>query len=50
VWGKPDVVKLLLDKGANIDARDSQGHTALWWAVDGNKADLVNLLQARGAH
>ena len=48
--GKVDAVKLLLDRGANVNAKDAvHGQTALMWAVLENHADVVELLLARGA-
>ena len=46
-FGSLDAMRLLLDKGANVNARSSAGATALMWAV----ADLakVRLLVDRGA-
>ncbi|HHK74259.1 MAG TPA: ankyrin repeat domain-containing protein, partial [Rhizobiales bacterium] len=38
-----------LEKGANINAVDKDGGTALHWAVGGNKPDTVRLLLERGA-
>ncbi len=52
------VAKLLLDKGAEVDARDSTGRTALLIAVDGSASEyrvigadlsMARLLLARGA-
>src|SRR5262249_16983619 len=48
--GKPDAIKLLLDRGANINAKESvRGQTALMWAVTENHPDAVKLLLSRGA-
>jgi ankyrin repeat protein len=49
--GKPDAVALLLDKGAQLDAKESWGETtALMWAVaEGNDA-VIKLLIDRGAN
>jgi ankyrin repeat protein len=44
------VVKLLLDKGANIDSKDNDGSTALKWAMMAGNTETVNLLRAKGAH
>ncbi|OAF13853.1 hypothetical protein AYJ54_43290 [Bradyrhizobium centrolobii] len=43
------VVAHLLDVGAHIDDRDSRGRTALMIAAEGGRAEIVNLLLARGA-
>ena len=54
----PGVVELLLDKGAEVDARDNSGRTALAMAVDGSASEyrvigadeaIARLLIARGA-
>jgi ankyrin repeat protein len=43
------VVLYLLDAGAHIDDRDARGRTALMIAAEGGRAEIVNLLLARGA-
>src|SRR5207344_480315 len=49
--GKPEAVKLLLDSGAKVDARESWGDTtALMWAVAEGNRDVVKLLIDRGAN
>jgi ankyrin repeat protein len=42
-------VKELLDCGANVHARDKNGWTAWLWAFSAGHADVVKLLEARGA-
>jgi len=44
-----EVVAYLLDAGAHIDDRDSRGRTALMIAAEGGRAEIANLLLARGA-
>jgi ankyrin repeat protein len=44
-----DVVKLLLDKGAHIDAKSNDGTTALKLAVGNGKPDAAALLKEKGA-
>ena len=39
----------LLDAGAHIDDRDDRGRTALMIAAEGGRADIADLLLARGA-
>jgi uncharacterized protein len=39
----------IVDKGANINASDSQGYTALMNASISNNRDIVQLLLSRGA-
>jgi hypothetical protein len=46
---KQETVRLLLDRGANVRAKDSAGHTALFWAVDKSDPAMVKLLLARGS-
>jgi hypothetical protein len=52
--GSMPTVRLLLERGAKVDARDSAGETALWWvaARDGDmpgRAKLAELLLSFGA-
>ncbi|MBI3583502.1 MAG: ankyrin repeat domain-containing protein [Nitrospinae bacterium] len=49
-WGKTEIVKLLLEKGANPDAQDEQGWTALLWAAKENYPDIARLLLDKGAN
>jgi ankyrin repeat protein len=43
------VVTFLLDGGAHVDDRDTRGRTALMIAAEGGRAEVANLLLARGA-
>ena len=48
--GQPEVLKLLLNGGADLDARENWfGETALIWAAAENHADAVRVLVERGA-
>ena len=47
--GAAAVVKLLLDRGADIETRDDDGFTALMWASGNGAAAVVELLLDRGA-
>ena len=48
--GKIDAVTLLLDRGANVNAKDTaHAQTALMWAVIENHAEMVKFLLAHGA-
>jgi ankyrin repeat protein len=49
VGEKLEAVKLLLDKGADINAKTDDGDTAISLAKEGELADMVALLKARGA-
>jgi hypothetical protein len=44
-----DVIKTLLDGGADINATDSEGHTALMWTVFEHNDKAFSLLLQRGA-
>jgi ankyrin repeat protein len=43
------MIKLLIDKGANVNATDKDGGTALMKATDEGQADIVKLLIDKGA-
>ena len=48
--GSPDAVKILLDRGADINAKESaHGQTALMFAAALNRTAVVKLLASRGA-
>src|SRR5579862_2680450 len=48
--GKVEAVKLLLDRGANVNAKDPEhSQTPLMWAVIENNLDVAKLLIERGA-
>jgi ankyrin repeat protein len=47
--GQIDTVKVLLDKGANINVVDNNGLTLLMYAAKSGSADMAKLLLSRGA-
>ena len=47
--GRLEVGQILLDRGANIDARDKDGHTALIHAVLKGHVEFARMLLERGA-
>jgi ankyrin repeat protein len=47
--GHVDVVKLLLEKGADVDASTDNGITALLVARKNGHADIAQLLEKAGA-
>jgi ankyrin repeat protein len=42
--GNGAIVKMLVENGANIEARDSQGRTSVWWAANGRHRAIVEML------
>ena len=48
--GHTEVVKRLLDRGADINAKYDYGQTALFRAADNGHIEVVKLLLDRGAH
>ena len=48
-YGYRDVVKLLLEQGVDVNARDSLGKTALYWARWANYRKIAKLLRSYGA-
>ena len=47
--GNMIVLKAALDKGADINARDENGWTALMWAKKNGHSEIVEYLKRRGA-
>ena len=47
--GNPRAVRVLIDRGADVNAGIRLGETALMWAASENHADVVTLLRAHGA-
>lgn len=47
--GDVDLVQVLLDSGATIDAQDAEGRTALHFACDRGHTEAVRVLVSRGA-
>lgn len=45
----PEVSRFLIEKGAEVDARDEDGRTSLMWAVSHGSPEVVALLIQRGA-
>jgi ankyrin repeat protein len=43
-YSKPDMVKLLLDAGANKDITDIDKHNALYWANYYGHPEVIDLL------
>ncbi|KAK7409434.1 hypothetical protein QQX98_008395 [Neonectria punicea] len=47
--GHEGIVKLLLEKGANVEAKDDYGWTPLLWAAENGHEGIVKLLLEKGA-
>ena len=44
----PEFVKLLIEKGAKVNAKDNNGQTALMWAAENGRTEIVNVLIKKG--
>ena len=44
-YGKTDIVKLLVDRGADIDAKDNSGKTAMMLSKEMGHEDILRLLE-----
>ncbi|KAH9979887.1 hypothetical protein BGW80DRAFT_1556565 [Lactifluus volemus] len=47
--GNPEVVRLLLDHGADVHVHGNQDRDALWWAVERGHHEIAQLLREHGA-
>lgn len=47
--GNPEIVRVLLARGADVDGRDAGGGTALIWACNGGFVECARLLLEAGA-
>ncbi|WP_395463020.1 ankyrin repeat domain-containing protein [Wolbachia endosymbiont of Cantharis cryptica] len=48
-WREPEMVSLLIERGADIEAKDNNGKTPLHLAVAWREPEMVSLLIERGA-
>ena len=49
IWGDVDAARLLLDAGADVNAKNEDGYTALHWAAECDDRRLAQFLIERGA-
>ena len=49
IQGNAETLRLFLDAGADVNARDRFGRTALYWAARSGDADRIGLLIEAGA-
>jgi ankyrin repeat protein len=47
--GRKDMIALLVAKGAEINAKDNDGRTPLWCALDSQQEEAAELLRQHGA-
>ena len=47
--GHTDIATLLIEGGADVNAKGSDGHTPLIWATVNGHTDIIKLLRAHGA-
>ena len=48
-FGYREVARVLIDGGADLNLRDEEGYTALFWAQEYNYRRIVKLLKKHGA-
>jgi ankyrin repeat protein len=48
--GRLEIAEILIQHGADIDAKNAQGRTALMFAAGDNETDMARLLLAHGAN
>jgi uncharacterized protein len=47
--GSTELVQTLVEKGANVNAKDDMGRTALMWAANNGASDMAQFLLSKGA-
>ena len=49
--GDPDIVRFLIEKGADINSRTRQGGSVLYWALQKHDEDhvVIDILRSNGA-
>ena len=46
---RPDIVKILISKGADVNLKNKRGETALFWAKHSGAIEVIQILKAAGA-
>ena len=46
--GRVEVARVLVEAGADVDAKDKSGYSALEWARAKKKAEMVDILEKTG--
>jgi len=49
IEGKTEIIKVLIDSGADVDARDEEGHTGLMRACQCGHSEVADVLVHHGA-
>ena len=47
--GRIEIVRWLLDQGADITVRDADGDTPIYWSADAGRTEIAKILMAHGA-
>jgi len=45
-----DIVKYLVDHGADVNAKSEHGETPLWWALERGSSNIIKYLVSKGAN
>jgi ankyrin repeat protein len=48
-WGHADAAQALIDKGANVNAKDKYGYSAMMYAKHENHPNVAEVLAKAGA-
>ena len=48
-WGDSEIVKMLIEAGADVNAVNKDGETALYWASLKGHQEIIKILKEAGA-